>query len=99
MQKHMITVTVGDVTIRTVAPLPEEVQRNIKAGQAALRRAGKALITPGVVIVRKKGVPLYYGSKEDPHLIVRELNGEKTVGKFVGGRFRPIGLKLHTSPI
>lgn len=74
---------------------PEEllataVQRNIKAGQEALCRARDVLITPGVKIVRKKGVPLFFGCEDNPGLMVRELNGKRTLGKIVGGRFRPI---------
>lgn len=88
--RRIVTVTVGDVTIRAEKPSAEAVQRNIEAGQAALLRAKEALITPGIRLQRKKGVPLYFGCEDSPGLMIRELNGIRTTGKFSGGRFRPV---------
>jgi hypothetical protein len=85
-----VSITFGAVTFETMQP-PERVLRaNIKAGQEALRRAKKAIISPGVVLQRIKGVPLYYGCDTDPRLIIQELDGKKLLGMFSGGRFRVV---------
>lgn len=91
-----ITITFGSVTLQTMQA-PESIRRaNIKAGQSALRRAKKAIITPGVELTRKKGVPLYYGCDAHPGLIVRELDGAKTIGTFSNGRFKVVGREIAT---
>jgi hypothetical protein len=85
-----VSITFGGVTVQTMRP-PERILRaNIKAGQKALRRAKKAIITPGVDLQRNKGVPLYYGCDTDPGLIIQELDGKKSLGTFSGGRFRVV---------
>jgi hypothetical protein len=50
------------------------------------------LITPGIKLPRQKNVPLYFGCEDHPEQIIRELNGKKTVGHFVNGKF----LKIET---
>ena len=83
-----VSITFGAVTVETMRP-PEWILRaNIKAGQEALRRAKEAIISPGVVLQRERGVPLYYGCDTDPGLIIQELDGKKSLGTFSGGRFR-----------
>lgn len=84
------TVTFGSVTMTLVRPSAKVVQRNIEDGQAALRRAKTALVKPGVTITRSKGKPLYFGSSERPDVIIREVDGVRTIGKFTGGRFRTL---------
>lgn len=82
------SVSFGSVTVQVSEP-PESVrQANIKAGQVALERSKGALQKAGIKIPRQKGVPLYFGCEDKPGWMVRELNGQKTLGKFVGGRFR-----------
>lgn len=87
-QPPQTSVTFGAVTVKVTPPTPGTVQRNIEAGQAALRQARNALVKPGVKISRPKGQPLYFGSSEHPDLIIREVNGSRTFGKFTGGKFR-----------
>lgn len=82
------SVTFGAVTVKIKPPADSVVRRNIEAGQAALRHAKNALITPGVKISRPKGKPLYFGSPDQPDLIIREVDGVRTFGKFTSGRFR-----------
>lgn len=90
------TMTFGSVTVKVIRPSAIVVQQNIKDGQAALMRAKTALVKPGVKITRSKGKPLYFGSSERPDVIIREVDGIRTVGKFVSGRFR--ALKDTTQP-
>lgn len=82
------SVTFGAVTVKVKPPAESVVRRNIEAGQAALRHAKDALITPGIKISRQKGQPLYFGSSDRPDLIIREVDGVRTFGKFTSGRFR-----------
>lgn len=82
-----VSITFGSVTVE-VTPPPEAVKKtNIKKGQAALKRARHALLKPGVKLPREKGVPLYFGCEDKPGLMIQELDGKRTVGKFVDGRF------------
>jgi hypothetical protein len=91
-----VTITFGSVTVHT-KQAPESICRaNIKAGQDALRRAKKAIISPGVELPRKMGVPLYYGCDAHPGLIVRELDGRKSLGTFSSGRFRVVDREIGT---
>lgn len=85
------TITVGSVTVDVALPSPEELKRNITAGQAALKRAKQVLVTPGVKLIKKKGVPKFYASPETPGMIIREIDGRKSLGKFANGKFVRVG--------
>lgn len=82
------TVSFGSVTVKVKSPSAQVVKQNIEDGQAALVRAKTALLSRGVKIVRTKGKPLYFGSPDRPDVIIREVDGVRTVGTFSGGRFR-----------
>jgi len=82
-----VAVTFGSVTVLVTPPTEDERQANIAAGQAALRRGLYALLTPGIKLARKKGVPLYFGCDDRPGWMVRELDGKNAIGRFVNGRF------------
>jgi hypothetical protein len=56
--------------------------RNIRQGQAALRRASTILAKPGVTLVRRKGVPSYHSDPKIKGHVVRVVNGTKTSGVF-----------------
>jgi hypothetical protein len=81
------SVSFGAVTVQVEAPPENVLQANIEAGQAALRRGKAALMKTGVKLTRGKGIPLYFGCDDRPGWMVRDLDGKKTVGRFVGGRF------------
>lgn len=83
-------VTFGAVTVRVHVPDIELVKRNIKEGQEALMRVQAALIKPGVRLLRSKGKPIFFASPDRMDVVVREVDGVRTLGKFVGGRFRAI---------
>lgn len=82
------SVTFGAVTVKVTRPTENTILRNIEAGQSALRQVKTALVKSGVKISRHKGQPLYFGSSERPDLIIREVNGVRTYGKFTSGKFR-----------
>ncbi len=89
-----VSVTFGAVTVKTAQP-PEHVRRaNIEAGQAALRRGLSALLKPGIKLERQKGGPLFFGCEDRPGWMIRELDGQKTLGRFIRGRF--VAEKAHT---
>lgn len=76
------TVRFGTVTA-TVARLDRSTEtRNIRQGQAALRRASKTLATPGVTLGRRKGVPSYHSDPKAKGHVIRVVNGTKTSGYF-----------------
>ena len=70
------TVTFGDVTITTQRPSTEEIQRNVAASTAALKRALPAFLKPGIRIYPKKDVPLFWADENDPNVSIRKLNGK-----------------------
>jgi len=85
-----VSVTFGSVTVEVTPPTEAVKTANIKEGQAALMRARHALLKPGVKLPREKGVPLYFGCEDRPGLMIQELDGRRTVGKFVDGQFCPV---------
>jgi hypothetical protein len=71
------TVTFGDVTITAQRPSDEEIQRNVDASTAALKRALPAFLRPGVRIYAKKDVPLFWADEDNPKEgFIRKLNGK-----------------------
>lgn len=77
---QMMKVTFGSVTVATVAPSRDEVERNIQAGQKAMARGLKAFLKPGVRILRKKNVPLFSVDPDNPNIIIRKLNDKTDRG-------------------
>ena len=45
------------------------------------------LITPGIKLPRQKNVPLYFGCEDNPGWMIRELNGKRTIGRFIKDKF------------
>lgn len=85
-----VSVSFGSVTVEATPP-PEHIRRaNIEAGQAALKRAIAVLLKAGIKLPREKGVPLYFGCEDKPGLMIQELDGKRTLGKFVRGHFRAV---------
>lgn len=89
-EQATVSILFGSVTVEATLP-PEHIRRaNIEAGQKALMRAKSALIKPGIKLSREKGVPLYFGCDDQPDLLIRELDGKRTLGKIVRGRFHAV---------
>lgn len=86
--RNTVSVSFGAVTVSVEKPSESIRQANIEAGQAALQRGKKAITKIGVKIPRRKGTPLYFGSEDRPGWMVRELDGKRTMGRFISGRFR-----------
>lgn len=86
-------VTIGSVTIRVTEPSQRVAKRNIEDGQRAMQSIRSAFAKRGAVITKKQGKPLYFGSTDYPDLIVREVDGKRTLGKFSGDRFLPVKAK------
>lgn len=85
--KKKIVVTFGSVTVETTVPSPAEVRRNIRSGQRALQRALPCLLKPGVSLNTPPGVPIFYADREDPEVIIREMDGILERGRIVNGAF------------
>jgi hypothetical protein len=84
------TVTFGDVTITTQRPSDEEIQRNVEASTAALKRALPAFLKPGIRIYPKKDVPLFWADEDDPNVTIRKLNGIERGAVDEDGEFKAI---------
>jgi hypothetical protein len=80
----------GNVTVVADPLSKSEIKRNVKAGQRALARALKAIITPGVDVKLPSGVPLYRADSEKRGHIIRELDGKSESGVIENGKFKPI---------
>jgi hypothetical protein len=73
----MHTVRFGDVTVTGPRPSDEEVQRNVEASTAALKRALPFFLRPGIRIYPKKDVPLFWADEDNPKDgFIRKLNGK-----------------------
>jgi hypothetical protein len=73
----MHTVRFGDVTVTGPRPSDEEIQRNVEASTAALKRALPAFLRPGIRIYPKKDVPLFWADEDNPKDgVIRKLNGK-----------------------
>jgi hypothetical protein len=71
------TIKFGDVTITAQRPSDAEIQRNVEASTAALKRALPAFLRPGVRIYPKKDVPLFWADEDNPgEGVIRKLNGK-----------------------
>ena len=82
-----ICVKFGSVKVEVPTPKKSKVKRNVKNGQIAMARAMSKIVKPGVKIKAAKGVPLFHTESKHPGEIVRELDGKRTIGRFVNGRF------------
>lgn len=80
----------GDFTAEAKSLTEAELRRNLDLSAAALQGLKSALLKPGIRIRRKKDVPLFYSTDEEPDLFVRELNGKRERGIFENGSFKPI---------
>lgn len=82
-----VSVTFGDVTVLCTRPTAKQIEERVLQGQQALQHVRDALIQPGINLARKKDVPLYYASPNEPLVIIREMNGERVAGRFEDGGF------------
>ncbi len=80
----------GDVTVTGARPTAEAVRLNVARSTEALERVGKRLLTPGVRLPRKKGVPRFSVVESEPGVFIRELNGRVDRGRLVDGVFQVI---------
>lgn len=87
------SIAFGSVTIENPVPSRAEIKRNIKAGQAALARAIRAIAKPGVKLDLPEGVPLYHSDPDRLGRLIRVLNGKREHGVFVDGKFRKIAAR------
>ena len=81
-------VTVGSVTVSVTKPTEAMIKKNRVASGAALSRAMKEIIKPGVKLNPANGVPLYQADPDNPDLIIRKLNGKLEKGSFIAGKFK-----------
>lgn len=85
--KPLKTVRFGLVTVTDEAPSDAVVKVGIRQGNAGLDRALTAIVTPGVKLKLKAGVPLYAADPKDPNLLIRQLGGKSERGRFESGKF------------
>jgi len=91
----MRVVQFGDTIVIGPEPTPEERARSVRESTEALARLMPHLVTPGVKIRRKPGVPLYYANKYRSGTVIREVDGRKDVGLLKDdGTWYPIADKL-----
>lgn len=63
------------------------VKHNVEVGRAALARAGKAFVEPGVKLGLARNIPLYHVDLERPGFLIREVDGHRERVKFINGQF------------
>ena len=84
-------VTFGSVTVMVRPPTKAEVHHNVEQSTAALERALKRLVRPGIRLYPKRGVPLYWGDDNHPGKFVRLLDGKRDLGILENGEFKVTG--------
>ena len=84
--RELTSAKFGSVTIQVKPPTTAEIDRNIRAGQFALRRARHKIISPGVEFKVDRGIPLYSVDPQNPDILIRKLNGKKEKVRFKNGR-------------
>lgn len=87
--RKRVVVAFGDVIVETFAPTRSQVRKNIRSGQEALARALPMLLRPGIHLDLKRGTPIFYGDRDDPSIIIREIDGACEKGLFIDGKFVP----------
>lgn len=90
-------VTFGSVTVRVSQPDAESIRQNIKEGQDALTRVHSVLVKPGVRLSAPKGTPIFFAIPDRLDVIIREIDGVRTTGRFIDGRFRKINEKENAA--
>ncbi|NOT41578.1 MAG: hypothetical protein HOP13_13895 [Alphaproteobacteria bacterium] len=85
--KPLKTVQFGVVTVTGEAPSAAVVKASIRQGTDALDRALTAIVTPGVKLKHKAGMPLYAADPKNPNLLIRQLGGKSERGRFESGKF------------
>lgn len=68
----------------------EEFRKRNEAVNKRLELALESLLTPGIVIEEKWGVPLFWVSKNEPDVFVRRLNGREQRGRMIDSEFQAI---------
>lgn len=86
-KQALSAVTFGSVTIMAERPSAEVIKQNILQGQRALARAQAALITKGVKLNVREGIPLYQAHPNDPRFLLRNIDGKIEQGIFQDGQF------------
>jgi len=90
IKKELITVTFGSVTITTEPTNPDVIRKNIIEGQKAFARVLEAFKSKGVKLNAPKGTALYQANPNNPHLLIRNIDGNIDQGVFENGQFRII---------
>ena len=82
-------ITFGSVTVLSDIPSKAEVEKNIKEGQAAMKRLFERLLLqpPGIQLEFKKDVPYYRADPKNISRLIRTLNGKEESGVFKKGKF------------
>jgi len=83
-------------SIGIYTPAPEDIMRNIKAGQEALLRGRVVLKKKGIRLENTASRPIYYCDPSDVKLIIREENGQIEKGRIVRGKFIPLTSSGHS---
>ena len=80
----------GSVVVTGSRPSPASVEANVHRSTAALERATKKLVKPGIFIRAKRDVPQFSVVEDEPGVFVRRLNGRIERGRVVAGVFKAI---------
>ncbi|HEX3365778.1 hypothetical protein [Phenylobacterium sp.] len=85
------TLQFGSASITVNRSTLEDRSRNISRGQDALKKLKPKLVTPGVKLRSRKGVPLFFADPARPGRIIRELDGRRESGVIENGTFKAKG--------
>lgn len=86
---RVVEVTFGYVSASVERPTDAHVKRAVTASKKVAKGLGKRLVTPGVSLRHRPGVPVFTADPTDPQRVVRRLHGKVERGHFVKGQFTP----------
>lgn len=85
----LVEITFGLVSASVERPTDAHVKRAVTASKKVAKGLGKRLVTPGVSLRHRPGVPVFTADPTDPQRVVRRLHGKSERGHFVKGQFKP----------
>lgn len=86
-QTDIVEVKFGEVTLFGAKPSAESVRENVERSSDALSGLPNALLAPGIVLTKKRGIAYYSVDENDPAIIVRSLDDIEERGRMVDGMF------------
>ncbi len=81
--RDLLDISEGSIAIRAKKPTAQQLVRARGEG----KRSAIMMVEPGVELSLEPGTPIFSVDRQDPNLVIRELDGRLTRGYFKDGKF------------